>query len=167
MSRDESSSQTVAFRTVTLLPWLPLQGPVSFGSLRFEPLSAVASRLQEYERENVRLVGGTFGPDVDPAICWPEKDGDVPKFSEPDATAVHDRVRLLAVAAIEANEYFTITTPANAAHFEVVFQRFTPTAEYFAIERRRRDGRSLSGGHAYREVRFHRPQATFGSTDIR
>ncbi len=108
MSGDETSSQTVAFRTITLLPWLPLQGPISFASLRFEPLSSVAPRLQESERESVRLVGGTFGSDVDATICWLEKDGAVPTLTELDAAAVHDRVGLLAVAAVESNEYFAI-----------------------------------------------------------
>jgi hypothetical protein len=167
VSSDQSDSPAAGFKTVGLLPWLPLQEPLAFGGVRFEPLSAVAPRLPTSEKESVRLVGATFGRDADPGICWPETDGDVPTFAEPDVTAIHDRVRLLTVAAISGNEYFTIDTPANAAHFEVVFQRFTPGAESFAIEHRRRDGQTLSGGHRYRETRFHRPQATFGRTRIR
>lgn len=149
-------------RTMTLLPWLELPAPLSFAGLRLEPLSSVAARLSTSDRTTAHLVGGTFGPDADPAICWPEHDGETPGFAEPDTAWVHERLRLLAVAAIGGNRYFSLDTPANAAHFEVVFQRFTPGAETFAIERRRRDGSTLSGGHAYRSTRFHRPQATFG-----
>ena len=147
---------------MTLLPWLELPAPLSFAGLRLEPLSSVTGRLSAIDRTTAHLVGGTFGPYADPAICWPEHDGEMPSFAEPDTARVHERLRLLTVAAIGGNRYFSLDTPANAAHFEVVFQRFTPGAETFAIERRRRDGFTLSGGHTYRKTRFHRPQATFG-----
>lgn len=152
---------------MTVLPWLQLRRPVSFGGHRFEALSTVAPRLPVAERETVELIGRTFGPEADPVICWPESEGESPTFGHPDATGVQEQVRLLTVAAIAGNKYFTIGEPANAAHFEVVFQRFRPGDDFFAIERRRRDGRTLSGGHTYRETRFHRPQATFGTSRIK
>ena len=111
----------------------------------------------------MQLIATTFGVDADPVMCWSCEEGRTPVFAEPDVPRTHDLVRLLAVAAIDANEYFQIWTPTNGSHFELVFQRFTPGDEYFAIERRRRDGYNLSSGHRYDETRFHRPQATLGT----
>jgi hypothetical protein len=151
----------------TLLPWLELRGVVSFGGLRFEHLSSLASRLCVDDRETLELLAKTFGPGVDPVVSWALEEGATPTFTAPDSDAIRHRVLLLAVAAIVANDYFQPFPPANSSHFEVVFHRFAPGAESFSIEYRRRDGKTLSSGHRYDEVRFHRPQATFGSQRVR
>lgn len=158
--------EPAGYLTVGLLPWLQLQERVALSDYQFEHLSDVFVRLPEDQRETLRLVADTFGSGADPVVCWPIADGEAPTFTQLDTARVHERVRMLAVAAIADNEYFTWRTPANASHFEVVFQRFTPGARSLAIVSRRRDGESVSGGHDYEDTRFHRPQAALATTMI-
>lgn len=152
---------------IALLPWLQVHEPISFAGFSFEHLSSVAARVPASWRMTVQLIASTFGDEADPVVCWACEEGRTPTFGQPDVSRMHDRVRLLAIAAMSKNQYFQVHTPANSSHFELVIQCFTPGDEYFAIERRRRDGRTLSGGHRYNETRFHRPQATFGKLRIR
>jgi hypothetical protein len=114
----------------TLLPWLELRGAVSFGGLRFEHLSSLASRLCVDDRETLELLAKTFGPGVDPVVSWALEGGATPTFTAPDSDAVRHRVRLLAVAAIVANDYFqpfpASSSTAGCSSWEPPSRRPTP-----------------------------------------
>jgi hypothetical protein len=156
--------------TAGLLPWLSLDERVSFGGYWFEHLSRIASRLEDDVSATLSAVASTFVEPfgtIDPVAIWATSEGDLPSFSEPDVDRAHNATRLLSVVALISNEYFTWSQPATASNFALVFQRFQPGRDSFALVSRRRDGETLSGGHTFGDTRFTRPLAAPSSPSIK
>jgi hypothetical protein len=146
---------------VAIVPWLKLDGPITTGGRRIEPAAAVLPRLEYQRRERIGQVCSTFrnydGLQADVSLLWPEPDGDIPALEAQDTAAVTEVLRLLALAVVSSERFFTDRTPINASHFEVVFQSFNLGSDYATLWTRRRDGETLSGGYRLAELRFTRP----------
>jgi hypothetical protein len=152
-------------RTLTLLPWLdPGDGEVSFGRIKVARWSVVAHAVREPEQKRVSDLIGSYRTlrdgQIDPALAWFADRWPVAVVEESDRDAMRTHVFLLAVAGISVNTYWRHGRRLNASHFARVVQQFTVESDSIAIERRERDGSSMSGGWTPRELKFVEPIAT-------
>jgi hypothetical protein len=156
---------TDSYLQATLLPWLHLRTKVEFADYYFAHMSEVLPCLPDDLRPTVGAIGSGFveldGRATDPVVAWPFREGAVPTFMPRPTSEVADRARLLFLAALCATDYFTLTNPVNATHFDVVGQNFVPRSEHVSFWARRRDGEVMMGGTRLDEVRVSRPIAAF------
>lgn len=157
--------------TVGMLPWLPLSQRVTLCDYHFDMLSRLLPSFTPEITASLQAIAGTFADPfgrIDPAIAWPVADGASPTFQPPDVDVAHTSTRLLAVAALINNEYFSVfAQPATATNFTLIFQRFEVGNDFFSIVERRRDGQTLSGGYRFGEATFTRPLSAPSSALVR
>lgn len=155
-----SVSCPVVGYAVVFLPWLPLDEPLTFGEYRVAPIDHAAVALTADVRQTLLAIGQTFvepGGPGRPSVMWPSNDQSCVSSEELDLDEFNLAARLLAIGMLVESEFFTPFAPPTALNFEVIAQRFDLGSEYFAIETRRRDGTTLSGGYRFDRTRFTRP----------
>ncbi len=146
--------------TAVFLPWLPLDTQLTFGPYNVAPLEQLLPRVHPEVARALEDIGRTFVGFSAPnraSLMWPVDEGECPTFGSPDLDEYNLAVRLLALGVLIENEFFSHRDPATTLNFEVVAQRFTLGCKHFAVEIRRRDGRTLSGSYRFDEARFTRP----------
>ena len=146
--------------TIVLLPWLTLDAPIVFGRYQIASVDHAVLAMDDAMRQTVISIGRTFinadGP-TRPSVIWRSEDQTCASSRAIDLDEFNFASRLLALAILIENEFFTPFTPPTALNFDVVAQRFETGGEYFAIETRRREGTTLSGGYRFDATRFTRP----------
>jgi hypothetical protein len=143
--RDEPEPDPGEPQTVCVLPWLPLDEPVSMGPLIFGHWSEVRDRIPEPARTSANQLLATFydihGEQIDPVVCFFAERSPTERLENADRDFVRTGTFLLTLSGIAENTYMhPAFEPMNAAHARRLFLNFHAARPQIYTVRRRREG---------------------------
>lgn len=151
-------------RTVTFLPWFKISDLVEIGDLvfwrypahkpQFVPNANFETQLQRMFSSYVDIQGVA----VTELTIASFRSEPFRGLSPDEAGGIRDLIRLLAFSVISENDYYRqIGQYFNSTHFQHFHQRFQLGSIWIAPEARRREGRTIHGGHQHGQVKFTMP----------
>jgi hypothetical protein len=163
--RSEEPFEEGEQHTICVLPWLPLDDPIAFGSVRLEHWSAVRRRVDDPARGTAAALLHNYrdihNRPVDPPICWFADRSPIAQLGREDLDRMGLHIRLLGLAGITENAYLHHFEQLNATHCRPIFQFFRSGRSEVSLVRRRRDGHWQSPWRAS-EILFVTPLAAQG-----
>jgi hypothetical protein len=131
-------------QTTCVLPWLPLDEPLSFGAVRVDHWSAVREAVEEPARATadalLRSYRNIHNQPVDTPICWFADRSPTAHLAWGDIERMRQHVFFLGLAGIAENAYLHDFEQLNATHCRRVFQFFRSDRVEVSLIRRRREG---------------------------
>jgi hypothetical protein len=131
-------------QTVCVLPWLPLDEPLTFGAIRVDHWSAVRENVEEPARATadslLRSFRNIHNQPVDTPICWFADRSPTANLAWGDIERMRQHVFFLGLAGIAENAYLHDFEQVNATHCRRVFQFFRSDFAQVSLIRRRREG---------------------------
>jgi hypothetical protein len=131
-------------QTICVLPWLPLDEPLSFGAIRIDHWSAVRENVEEPARMTadslLRSFRNIHNQPVDTPICWFANRSPTAYLAWDDIQQMRHHVFFLGLAGIAENAYLHDFEQVNATHCRRVFQFFRSDLAQVSLIRRRREG---------------------------
>lgn len=131
-------------QTVCVLPWLPLDEPLTFGAIRVDHWSAVRENVEEPARATadslLRSFRNIHNQPVDTPICWFADRSPTAYLAWGDVERMRQHIFFLGLAGIAENAYLHDFEQVNATHCRRVFQFFRSDFAQVSLIRRRREG---------------------------
>lgn len=156
--------------TVCLLPWLKLKRDVSLGGFQFVQWPSDKDVLPDDLAKRVTTIASMyctlFGKPRDKAtIVLEEVPSSLPPL-DTDTDRYSRAISLLGMALMGENSYFAqLGTVCNSSALEAYFHNFRLGSDFLALTRRRRDGRQMTSGMKYHELKIAEPQQCCCSND--
>jgi hypothetical protein len=131
-------------QTVCVLPWLPLDEPLTVGAIRVDHWSAVRENVEEPARATadslLRSFRNIHNQPVDTPICWFADRSPTAYLAWGDVERMRQHIFFLGLAGIAENAYLHDFEQVNATHCRRVFQFFRSDFAQVSLIRRRREG---------------------------
>ena len=131
-------------QTICVLPWLPLDEPLSFGAVSVDHWSAMREAVQEQARATadalLRSYRNIHNQPIDTPICWFADRSPTAHLAWGDIERMRQHVLFLGLAGIAENAYLHDFEQLNATHCRRVFQFFRSDRVEVSLIRRRREG---------------------------
>ncbi|NIM07522.1 MAG: hypothetical protein GTO55_12130 [Armatimonadetes bacterium] len=151
-------------RCVAFLPWLEIEEALQIGAVRFVPF-AINSPAPELAclADSLKIILSSYRdiknqPRAACTVAYLAGRKPHDKLSSEDTRVISRASTLLSLAAMAVNKYCTHSEPyANGTVFLPYFQHFTEPVDHIAIDSRRRDGSSMSGGWKHGKIHFTMP----------
>jgi hypothetical protein len=131
-------------QTICVLPWLPLDEPLTFGAIRVDHWSTMREGVEEPARTTADSLLCSFrnihNQPVDTPICWFADRSPIAQLAWDDIERMRQHIFFLGLAGIAENAYLHDFEQVNATHCRRVFQFFRSDLAQVSLIRRHREG---------------------------
>ncbi|GEM_PF-3910304 len=149
------------YHTICILPWINFEKTYEANGIQILPFpgDGFDADFQSAMREVLRSYKDVRGKTLTACTVLANSSRS-PKWSltEEDHGKIGQASSLFFLASMACNQYFTQhSTYSNSSAFQPIFQNLSIPPRGFAVEHRRRDGRSLDGGYQHGDIKFSCP----------